>query len=177
MQEAALQARPLTFRCHIGLTSALVPLGVAEDGVEAPKAFLWIGGVRLEPDELDPMAMVTGGLAAHPADAGIAVLAPVQFRQVIHAIGTTFNLFFLLSTTGALEMDGAPPDPAEVVHRPQLTRREEEVARLVGMALSNREIARKLFISEKTVKSHITNILRKWRLSSRTELTILITRG
>ena len=174
VHEAALQARPLIFCCHMGLTSALVPLGVAEEGTGAPKAFLWIGGVTLDQDELDPLAVMAGGPGAHPDEAGAAVLSPARFRQVVRAIGTTFNLLFLMSVTGGLEMGGSPPDAAGETERPKLTRREEEIARLVGMGLSNREISRRLFLSAKTVKSHITNILRKWRLSNRTELALLV---
>jgi len=161
----------------MGLTSALVPLGVAEEGGEAPKAFLWIGGVRLDMDELDPMAMIADGAGTSPVDTGTPALSPAQFRRVVHAIGTTFNLFFLQSTTGGLEPGGPPAVAAGASDRPKLTRREAEIARLVGMGLSNREIARRLFITEKTVKSHITNILRKWRLSNRTELALLVTHG
>jgi DNA-binding CsgD family transcriptional regulator len=52
-----------------------------------------------------------------------------------------------------------------------LTPREREVAELVGQALSNREVARRLVLSERTVESHLRNILTKTGLRSRTELT------
>jgi DNA-binding CsgD family transcriptional regulator len=42
-----------------------------------------------------------------------------------------------------------------------LSRREEEVARLVGVGLSNDQIAARLFLSPRTVEHHITSILRK----------------
>jgi NarL family two-component system response regulator LiaR len=53
-----------------------------------------------------------------------------------------------------------------------LTERELEVIRLVADGLSNQEIAGKLTISEKTVKTHISNILGKLALSDRTQLAI-----
>jgi NarL family two-component system response regulator LiaR len=53
-----------------------------------------------------------------------------------------------------------------------LTARELEVVRLVAMGRNNREIAQKLFISEKTVKTHISNILGKLNLEHRTQLAI-----
>lgn len=53
-----------------------------------------------------------------------------------------------------------------------LTEREREVVRLVAMGRSNREIAEQLFISEKTVKTHISNILAKTNLEHRTQLAI-----
>jgi DNA-binding CsgD family transcriptional regulator len=52
-----------------------------------------------------------------------------------------------------------------------LTPREREVAELVGQAMSNREVANKLVLSERTVESHVRNILAKTGLRSRAELT------
>jgi non-specific serine/threonine protein kinase len=51
-----------------------------------------------------------------------------------------------------------------------LTRREREVAALVARGLTNRKIAEELFVSERTVESHITKILRKLELTSRTQI-------
>ena len=58
-------------------------------------------------------------------------------------------------------------DPAEATGA--LTAREQEVLVLVAAGASNKEIAEKLSISSHTVKSHISNILSKLRLSSRRE--------
>jgi DNA-binding CsgD family transcriptional regulator len=52
-----------------------------------------------------------------------------------------------------------------------LTTREREVAELVARALSNREVARTLVLSERTVESHVRSILAKTGLTSRAELT------
>jgi NarL family two-component system response regulator LiaR len=54
----------------------------------------------------------------------------------------------------------------------ELTEREKEVLRLVAMGMNNREIAQELFISEKTVKTHVSNILGKLNLDQRTQLVI-----
>lgn len=53
-----------------------------------------------------------------------------------------------------------------------LTEREKEVLRLVAKGNNNREIAQELFISEKTVKTHVSNILGKLNLEQRTQLII-----
>ena len=54
----------------------------------------------------------------------------------------------------------------------ELTKRERDVIRLVALGRNNREIAKELFISEKTVKTHISNILGKLNLEHRTQLAI-----
>lgn len=57
---------------------------------------------------------------------------------------------------------------SEGVPLPQVTRREREVLRWVAEGLTNRQIAERLFISEHTVHRHVTSILRKLDLPSRT---------
>lgn len=54
----------------------------------------------------------------------------------------------------------------------ELTERERDVVRLVAKGQSNQAIAQELFISEKTVKTHISNILSKLNLQDRTQLAI-----
>lgn len=55
----------------------------------------------------------------------------------------------------------------------ELTDREIEVLRQIAAGKNNREIAASLVISEKTVKTHITNILTKLHLSDRTQAAVL----
>jgi two-component system NarL family response regulator len=62
------------------------------------------------------------------------------------------------------------------VPAPRLTARELEVLGLVAEGLNNREIARRLYISENTVKNHIRNILEKLHLHSRMEAVVYAVR-
>jgi len=66
---------------------------------------------------------------------------------------------------------GAELDPGEA----DLTKREREVLRLVGHGLSNAQIARTLFISEKTASVHVSNILRKLGVTSRVQAALAAT--
>jgi DNA-binding NarL/FixJ family response regulator len=66
-------------------------------------------------------------------------------------------------------------EPTERTSRPGeevLSRREVEVAKLVGAGATNREIALRLFITEGTAKNHISKILRKLGLRDRTQLAL-----
>jgi LuxR family maltose regulon positive regulatory protein len=69
------------------------------------------------------------------------------------------------------EIDGAtdsePATQSNTVDA--LSEREVEVLRLVAAGLPNREIGQRLFISEKTVKKHLSNILGKFQATNRTQ--------
>lgn len=66
----------------------------------------------------------------------------------------------------------------EIIGRDRLSERELEVLSLVCKGLSNKEIAQKLFISDKTARNHVTNCLAKLDASDRTEAaTTAIKRG
>lgn len=53
-----------------------------------------------------------------------------------------------------------------------LSNREAEVAELVSKGLPNKEVAGKLFVTEKTVKFHLTNIYKKMNVKSRSQLIV-----
>jgi DNA-binding NarL/FixJ family response regulator len=79
------------------------------------------------------------------------------------------------AATAVFNRLGAVPDAREVAalrggkHPGGLTAREVEVLALVTTGMSNREIARSLSLSEKTVARHVSNIFSKLNVSSRTE--------
>ena len=68
---------------------------------------------------------------------------------------------------------GTPPQLSVPANLAELTPREKEVLRLIAIGDNNREIAQKLYISEGTVKNHVTNILNRLNLRDRTQAAIL----
>jgi non-specific serine/threonine protein kinase len=75
----------------------------------------------------------------------------------------------------AFALGGAPrAKPAPAVRpepRAELTGRQLEIARLIADGLSNKQVAARLFLSERTVETHITNMLNKLGLKSRVQIS------
>ena len=65
-----------------------------------------------------------------------------------------------------------PASTAEQALLADLTTRETEVLKLIANGLSNAQIAENLFISEKTVKTHVSNVLWKLQLNDRTQAAV-----
>lgn len=65
-------------------------------------------------------------------------------------------------------------EPAENAMLPPLTRRESEIARLVATGLSNREIAVRLVIAQRTAETHLQHILNKLDLTNRTQVAVWV---
>ena len=55
-----------------------------------------------------------------------------------------------------------------------LTRRERELITLIAQGMQNKNIAHELHISEHTVRAHIGNIMRKYRLQNRTQIAVTL---
>ena len=71
-----------------------------------------------------------------------------------------------------MEQVAQQASPSRESRLEDLTEREHEVIKLVAKGNSNQEIANILVISEKTVKTHVSNILGKLQLEDRTQLAI-----
>lgn len=75
----------------------------------------------------------------------------------------------LLTQFSHVALTQSPPVPSSLA---ELTPREKEVLQLIATGASNREIAQQLYISEGTVKNHVTNILNRLNLRDRTQAAI-----
>jgi DNA-binding CsgD family transcriptional regulator len=65
--------------------------------------------------------------------------------------------------------NGTPQDPSKVLEQFGISGREYEVLKLISEGLSNQQIADRLFVSENTVKKHISNLFFKMDVQRRTE--------
>lgn len=75
-------------------------------------------------------------------------------------------------TEAVLHAFGNLQPPSKLDGKTELSRREMEVIQLVVQGYKNRDIAQKLFISEKTVKNHLSAIFNKLGVADRLELTL-----
>jgi len=97
-------------------------------------------------------------------------------EQLIAAIRTVAAGEALLSPTitrRVIRQFTRIPRPTPPKEFEELTTREQEVFRLIADGLSNPEIAQELFISDTTVKTHITHILQKLGLRDRVQAVVL----
>jgi DNA-binding NarL/FixJ family response regulator len=97
---------------------------------------------------------------------------PGTMLRAIRAVAQGESLLSPTVAQKVLRQLGALPGEEPAGRAPlsdDLTEREVEVLILVGRALSNKQIAQQLGISEKTVKNHISNIYAKLHISARTE--------
>ncbi|MFD7336790.1 response regulator [Streptomyces violascens] len=104
--------------------------------------------------------------AVHLVDTGDALLAPSITRRLVERFATG---------TPAPSTGPGPGPGAPGVHRDlaALTPREREVLTLMGRGLSNTELARRLTLSEATVKTHVARIFSKLSLRDRAQAVVL----
>jgi len=97
-------------------------------------------------------------------------------EQLIAAIRTVAGGDALLSPTitrRVIQKFARMPRPAPPKELDDLSERERDVFRLMARGLSNAEIGQELYISETTVKTHVTHILQKLNLRDRVQAVVL----
>ncbi len=119
------------------------------------------------------------GASPHPTLAPLAARAVDATRSAlgVSRSGAEFDSGRRLTRSAALALALGEParpavEPSDGVVSGPLARRELEVARLVADGLTNKRIAARLFISERTVENHVRSILNKMGFSSRTQLAV-----
>jgi DNA-binding NarL/FixJ family response regulator len=148
------------------------------DGIEATRRIVATGCatriVMLTTYDVDEYVF-----AALRAGASGFMLKDVQPTELVEGVRVVARGDALLAASvtrrlldrfvAALPPADAPPPP----DLEQLTAREVEVLRLVASALSNAEIAEHLVVSEATVKTHVSSLLRKLGLRDRVQAVVL----
>lgn len=128
------------------------------------------------------IVMLTGSddkdklLAALKAGARSYVLKGVSAKELASVVRSAVAGEVYVSPSIANEIlvsltQGKAPDPLQ-----ELTDREREILLLIGRGMTNREIGAEIFLSEKTIKHYVTNILQKLQVRSRVEAALVANR-
>ncbi|MDR2113478.1 MAG: response regulator transcription factor [Candidatus Accumulibacter sp.] len=130
-----------------------------------------------EPDEEEALAALAGGASGYCN--GHA--APSVLRQVALVIGNGgiwigqgLMQRLLAATARGLATAPASADGRLLAWRQRLTAREQEAAVLLAQGASNKEIARRMEITERTVKAHVGAMLEKLGARDRLQLSLII---
>jgi DNA-binding NarL/FixJ family response regulator len=99
--------------------------------------------------------------------------SPEQLLAAIRTVAAGDALLSPTITKRVIKQFSRLPRPAPPKELDDLSEREREVFRLMTSGLSNGEIAQELFISETTVKTHVTHILQKLNLRDRVQAVVL----
>lgn len=185
-------------RMFLGLDSELEVVGEATDGAEALRL-----ARELRPDVvvMDLLMPVMDGIEATaairrelPDTEVLALTSVLEDASVVGAVRAGAIGYLLKDTqadalcqaikaAAAGQVQLTPKAAArlmQAVSTPEspeaLTERENEVLRLLAQGQSNKQIARNLHIAEKTVKTHVSNILSKLGVQSRTQATLYAVR-
>ena len=103
-----------------------------------------------------------------------ASLAPASFESETEA-----GRRMAMDEAIAYALEEKKPRPASASKRTSttpLSKREFEIAELVAQGLSNKEIATRVFLSERTIETHVSNILDKLAVNSRVEISSWVAR-
>jgi len=128
---------------------------IAEVRAAVPQAKVVLLTVRMEGDWLSKAS--TAGIDAAIAKSGPPGSVGLLIREV--AAGNVFNAF----------AEGAQQSNPDASFAAELTTREFEILGWVAAGASNSAIARELFVTEQTVKFHLSNIYRKLGVANRTQ--------
>jgi DNA-binding CsgD family transcriptional regulator len=98
--------------------------------------------------------------------------------DLLHSAHDTYRSLgatpFLDTVDAALKAAGGRADEPGIPEAFKLTARERQITHLVGRGLTNREIGKELYVSEKTVEYHLGNVFAKYGINSRRTLRDLV---
>ena len=103
-------------------------------------------------------------------------VAPTELEAAVRAVARGEALLDP-QVVGRVMAELSQGEGSRIAGADDLTPRELEVLRLLAVGRSNRQLAAELFVSEKTVKTHVSSILAKLRLSDRTQAALWAVRA
>ena len=146
------------------------------DGIEATRRIVALGGETrvLVVTTFDLDEYVYAALRAGASGFLLKEASPAQLADAVRTVAAGDSLLAPRVTTRLLEhfVDGPRPDDGLLEALGDLTERERDVLHLIARGMSNQEIGDELFLSEATIKTHVTRLLAKLGLRSRTQAVV-----
>jgi DNA-binding NarL/FixJ family response regulator len=152
--------RPDVFIAGVDVSSADQVTCIARAKQVHPDVKAVVVDDNTNPEEID---------AAFAAGAAVYCVKTATQDDLASAIRQVFERSIYLATSGAAPVAPAPVATDAAAAAPQLTRRELEILQLVAEGYSNSQLAKMLWVTEQTVKFHLSNIYRKLDVANRTE--------
>jgi non-specific serine/threonine protein kinase len=149
----------------LGLANCLDALGLLHTSARAPETAARLFAAAEKAREQVGVA-ASWSLDPTRVAAAEALRIALGERAYTEAWKTGRELSIDQALVDGFSLNATPPDKMRL----KLTSREREVAALIPLGLSNREIAERLIIGERTVESHVSHLLAKLNLPSRTRL-------
>lgn len=144
------------------------------NGIQATRAFRKKGFkcailiLTIHDDKEYMMEVIRAGASGY-------VLKDIEPAKLVEAIKTVNSGGSYIQpnlTMGLISEYKKLSSKARLLKENPLTKREMEVLQLIAEGMSNAEIAKELYISEKTVKNHVSSILRKLNVEDRTQAAV-----
>ena len=145
--------------CFLGLMNFILPIYYDNELV----AYCTGGGVADEKSPLAPEVIQNFHVPHIKAE---------EFKKIARNFQLSLRLLNLDVARIMQHSFGESGEKNEDIFEGKLSRREAEVARAICSGMTNKQVADALFISEKTVKSHVSNILVKLNLRDRIQLVV-----
>lgn len=160
-RETMQKGEPFIHVCPFGITCLYVPVFFG-DKLTAIAA---IGGLTYTNSNIPENLKTRFRITSYPKD---------QVENILQLLGSALRLLNVNTaagfTSGSKKIQGETL-PARL-RDDRISRREHEIVLLLCKGLSNKQIAQQLFISETTVKTHISNILAKLNLHDRMQIIV-----
>jgi DNA-binding CsgD family transcriptional regulator/ligand-binding sensor protein len=151
---------PVVYTCYTGITYFALPILTDKDII----AVCLGGGIYLEENLQSSNEKIVQG---------IQVLSEAKLNEIIKLLESVFSLININEAADLSDENKKDENHQEIcLLNKRLSLRELQIVKLINSGMSNKEIAFELNISEKTVKTHITNILRKLKMKDRLEIII-----
>jgi DNA-binding NarL/FixJ family response regulator len=177
-------------RINVRVVGKATSPGEALDVIEAQRPDIFVTGIEMDAGEIDGIQCIARARELAPGLRAVVLSAHMETEYIDAALDAGAVAYVVKSAhpddlasairqafQHSVYLAGSRPTapapswtpPAETAAKHDLTRREREILQLVAEGHSNAKLAKMLWVTEQTVKFHLSNVYRKLDVSNRTE--------